>query len=653
MSKLKSALDHARAGWPVFPTHNIDDGRCSCGQPCKSPGKHPRTRNGLKDATTNESQIRKWWKQWPDANVAGRTDGLAIADVDVRDGKQGLATLAGLEDQHGRLKRALVQRTGSGGLHIVFAARDGARYPAKLGKDIEIKAGDGGYVLLPGSDHESGGVYRWETGDGADGALFDDLPLSPAWFGAPGETKERERDSDLATHVAMKPKGFTDKQLRMIADHLEAENDYWPWLRIGMALHHEHEGSDEGLDAWDAFCADADLADYNADEIEQKWKSFKPRKKPLTMASLLMEAKESSDWSDAKFRRLAGAQVKRTESRGLTSFAPGEYDSFAPAFDFIPGMMQDMSVAMIYGPPGSGKTFFAIHLLCSAALGQKLFKRTPAIRRGYYIGLEGEAGIKTRIKAWCAHNGIDESPIHYALGSLDILDDDQRAVLIAYIKEHEIQFVVIDTLSRTMTGTDENVAKEMSPVIDALHEIKNATGACVTAITHTGKDVAAGIRGWSGQLGAADTTIEIQAITAPGEDPRPDTPRIARVRKQKDIEPAEPVNFVLAVHPTDVINARNEPVASLALDEHERFENLDAAPGKAKPLTTRERKARAILEALTKKLGRAGPPNLDQYRRALKRESWGPEGRESWERAFRRLTERFDLDSNGAIERAF
>jgi len=57
-SLLAAALDDARRGIPVFPCHPAD--------------KRPLTRNGFKDATTDEQQIRAWWQQWPDALIGMR-----------------------------------------------------------------------------------------------------------------------------------------------------------------------------------------------------------------------------------------------------------------------------------------------------------------------------------------------------------------------------------------------------------------------------------------------------------------------------------------------------------------------------------------------------------------------------------------------------
>lgn len=340
-------------------------------------------------------------------------------------------------------------------------------------------------------------------------------------------------------------------------------------------------------------------------------------------------------------------------TRGLTFIGAGQYDELAPAFDFIPNTLQDSSVAIIYGPPQSGKTFFALHLLCSTALGRPLFGLQPEKRRGLYIGLEGEAGIKARIMAWCAENGAKKSPIHYALGSFDIADEDQRAELIEYIREHEIQFVVIDTLARTMTGLDEIAGKDMSLVIDALHEIKAETGACIVAIAHTGKDVSAGIRGHSSQLGNVDTTIELDSAAPPSEALTHTTPRRARVRKQRDGETGTQFYFRLARHETPLRNARGEPVCSVAVSDCEAFKDWEAQQARtadAAKFTDREREALDVLADMTRL---TGSPSIDQLRRTLKRRRWADTlAPAAWRKAFQRLADKLDLDSNGSVEYA-
>src|SRR5690242_10791064 len=59
-------------GLHVFPVYEPHGRECACGagSTCKSPAKHPRTANGLKDASSDLSRIDRWWREWPTANVA-------------------------------------------------------------------------------------------------------------------------------------------------------------------------------------------------------------------------------------------------------------------------------------------------------------------------------------------------------------------------------------------------------------------------------------------------------------------------------------------------------------------------------------------------------------------------------------------------------
>ena len=176
-SLLDSAIGYAARGWPVLPLHAIVEGRCTCNKSCRSPGKHPRTRSGLKDASTDPGVINRWWTQWPDANIGiatGKQSNLVVLDVDPDHG--GKASLDDLTASYSEFE-TLSQVTGGKGWHYFFeypesleAIKNSA---GKIGKGLDIRA-DGGYVVAPPSTHSSGNLYQWET----------EIPLSniPGWL---------------------------------------------------------------------------------------------------------------------------------------------------------------------------------------------------------------------------------------------------------------------------------------------------------------------------------------------------------------------------------------------------------------------------------------------------------------------------------------
>jgi putative DNA primase/helicase len=178
---LSSALDYSARGWAVLPLHTPQPGGgCSCGRDnCAHPGKHPRTRNGLLDATTDSETIRQWWQRWPDANVgiACGPSGLVVIDIDPRNG--GDESLRALEDQFGHLPLTIEAISGGGGRHIFFANPPGVQvHCQKLARGIDVKA-DGGYVVAAPSLHASGQRYAWELSCTPDSAGL--LPL-PDWL---------------------------------------------------------------------------------------------------------------------------------------------------------------------------------------------------------------------------------------------------------------------------------------------------------------------------------------------------------------------------------------------------------------------------------------------------------------------------------------
>jgi hypothetical protein len=178
LSLLDAALAYAAQGWHVFPCHTPTAHGCSCTKraACKDISKHPRTKNGLSDATTDEGQIRRWWTMWPEANVAictGAVSGLVVLDRD--DYKGGADSIEELERTYSPLPETVLSITGGGGQHYVFA-HPGSHVKNKvetLGPGLDIR-GDGGYIIAPPSLHTSGKRYVWEVEHEP-----DDTPLAP------------------------------------------------------------------------------------------------------------------------------------------------------------------------------------------------------------------------------------------------------------------------------------------------------------------------------------------------------------------------------------------------------------------------------------------------------------------------------------------
>lgn len=172
-SLLDYALAYAAMGWYVFPCHTAVKKKgysCTCEVwkranvnpdfECPRPGKHPRTENGLDDATLDTEQIAAWWKKWPTANIGincGKS-GLLVVDLDTyKDAYEG-ESLELDED-------TVTGLSGGGGAHLFYRLEDNDRFGnsnKNLPTGIDIR-GHGGYAIVAPSLHESTNYYQWEN----------------------------------------------------------------------------------------------------------------------------------------------------------------------------------------------------------------------------------------------------------------------------------------------------------------------------------------------------------------------------------------------------------------------------------------------------------------------------------------------------------
>ncbi|OOB90492.1 hypothetical protein B0T42_11325 [Rathayibacter sp. VKM Ac-2630] len=166
-------------GWKMFPVWHIVNGACACrmGVNCTSPGKHPRTRTGVKEATNNVDVLRAWWESFPGCNwglACGPGSGLFVIDID--EAKGGFGSFAEFQNDHmpgGLIPPTTSVVSGGAGRHLYFrhpSVRIGNRVGWLPGVDVR---GHGGYVILPPSNHISGGRYHWQT-------WVDDLAEAPS-----------------------------------------------------------------------------------------------------------------------------------------------------------------------------------------------------------------------------------------------------------------------------------------------------------------------------------------------------------------------------------------------------------------------------------------------------------------------------------------
>jgi putative DNA primase/helicase len=194
INMIEAALSYIDQGFKVFPV---------------KPDKKPLTPHGLKDATQTKAGVREFWKRWPDAGIALVTDDLLVLDFDAKNG--GLKSKAAIEAKYGSLLRTRTHRTGGGGEHWIYRNPNGASvrnavsfagYPG-----VDLRA-NGGYIVVPPSQHESG--KRYETIDNSE------IAPAPDWLMDLATTK-RKRLRQTSSKGELIPEGERNSRLTSIA----------------------------------------------------------------------------------------------------------------------------------------------------------------------------------------------------------------------------------------------------------------------------------------------------------------------------------------------------------------------------------------------------------------------------------------------------
>jgi AAA domain len=179
----------------------------------------------------------------------------------------------------------------------------------------------------------------------------------------------------------------------------------------------------------------------------------------------------------------------------------------------VKGILPHSGLAVVWGAPKCGKSFWVFDLVMHVALGREYRGRRVQQGAVVYLALEGGAGFANRIEAWRRRclNGHGSKPVPLFL--IDVALDlvAEHSELIAAIHE-QLQgtnpaVVVIDTLNRSLAGS-ENKDEDMASYIRAADVIRQTFNCLVLIIHHCGT---AGNRprGHTSLAGADDAQISI------------------------------------------------------------------------------------------------------------------------------------------------
>lgn len=187
-------------------------------------------------------------------------------------------------------------------------------------------------------------------------------------------------------------------------------------------------------------------------------------------------------------------------------FSPSALAALPRPTFLIDTIVQRGGLGVLYGPSGIGKSFVALDWSLCIASGLSWYGRAVEGGRVVYIAAEGVAGLNQRVEAWSKARGhTPDERLCFLPEVVNLLDRSQiekAERTLAHLSEPPA-LIVVDTMARMMVGGDENAARDVGLVIDAVDSLRRPFGSAALIVHHTGKS-GEDERGSSALRGAAD-----------------------------------------------------------------------------------------------------------------------------------------------------
>jgi hypothetical protein len=295
------------------------------------------------------------------------------------------------------------------------------------------------------------------------------------------------------------------------------------WLDMMCAVKDANPNARPDADAWQSR---SDRYDKGRDP--QVWDTLEPR--PGSYLSLFREAKRRDerwwahydgdvyDWMRDHAARFEVSQTPAIEPRVAQQVysAPNrkyrrqkmsELRSTLPQW-LIRNFLFQRQVGVIYGPPGSYKSFVVQALASMLAHGMEWEGRPLRKCRTVYVAAEGYAMFRARRLAWFRHHGTNpqDDGVEVINGPLDLTKPGDVIDFIMEMQEdiETVGLFIFDTLSCCTAGQNESDSAVMSQAIESAKLIADKLNVAVLLIHHPGKDPSRGSRGHSSLLGNID-----------------------------------------------------------------------------------------------------------------------------------------------------
>ena len=277
--------------------------------------------------------------------------------------------------------------------------------------------------------------------------------------------------------------------------------------------------------------------------------------------------------------------------------APVPFDQIQPVTStpyLVRGLIPREGLAVAWGPPKCGKSFWAFDVMMHVALGWEY--RGHRVTQGpvVYIACEGALGFRARVEAFRQRHLAEETtgvPFYLVPATIDLVDEYRELIpsIESVLGDTAPVAVVMDTLNRSMRGS-ESSDEDMSAYIKAADAVREAFGCVVLVVHHCGHE-ATRPRGHTSLTGACDAQIAVKRDT--------NGTITATVEWMKDGEEGEEV-FSRLEQVEVGIDDDGEPISSCVI-----VPSSEAAAGAGRRITGA---AKIALDFLQKAIDDAGEP---------------------------------------------
>ncbi len=164
-----------------------------------------------------------------------------------------------------------------------------------------------------------------------------------------------------------------------------------------------------------------------------------------------------------------------------------------------PFLVEDMivegAVAALVGQPKTGKTWTLLELALAVATGTKALGIFAVAEPGPVLVVveeSGRAALHRRLDSLARGRALSPErlrDLHFAANRRVRLDEDEwRERLLEAARAKPWRMIAFDPFVRVKGLVDENVQREVGPILDFLRELRDVSGAAVSFVQHTPHD---------------------------------------------------------------------------------------------------------------------------------------------------------------------